>query len=253
MKKVGIPIIGVTTDTSIMKIIPNVEEETSYYIKRKYVDALVKSGGLPILIPPMSSAKRSEKYLDVIDGLLITGGWFDIDPKTYGEKPLPVLGKLQPERTRMEMRLIKKAVEQKIPILGICGGIQAINVTFGGSLFQDLKTQVNNALNHEQSPKPPSKTSHDVYLTAGSLIRKIAGKTRLKINSTHHQAIKETGDGVSVCAVAADNVVEAIELPGIDSFILGVQWHPEQLFETDVASRRLFKKFVKECVRGMDS
>jgi putative glutamine amidotransferase len=207
-----------------------------------------RSGGLPFPITPTIKPSTTDAYLDLIDGLIVTGGYFDIDPRLYGEKPIARIDEIKPDRTLMEIRLIKKAVRMNIPVLGICGGHQAMNIAFGGALYQDIGAQAPKARNHEQKPKPVSKTSHEVEIASDSLLRQIVGKDAIKVNSTHHQSIKKVGKGLKVCATARDGIIEAIENKSGDSFLLGVQWHPEQLYETDIASRKLFSQFINRCI-----
>lgn len=216
-----------------------------YLLKKPYADAVALSGGLPTIIPPVEPESRADALLDVMDGLLVSGGFFDIDPRLYGEKPIAGMGMVKPARTRMEMRLIKKAVRRGIPVLGVCGGQQAINVAFGGTLYQHLPAQVPGAMKHEQKPVPATKPSHAVIIENGSLLRRSAGTDNIRVNSTHHQAVKKVGRGLAACAHAPDGVVEAVERKGDGSFLLGVQWHPEQLFKKDSASQGIFKRFIR--------
>ncbi len=237
------PLIGLTADI-------DESDDPLFSMKRRYVEAVSEAGAAPLILPALVPARRNDSYLAIVDGLLVTGGYFDIDPRLYGEEPLFRIDEIKPDRTDSEIYLIKKAVDRGIPIFGICGGLQAINIAFKGSLYQDLNTQMDNCLQHEQKPLPASESSHPVDLVRGSVLAKAVKSTSLDVNSTHHQAIKDIGKGLTVCAVAPDGVIEAVE--GVDSgrFILGVQWHPEQLNDNS-ASGAMFKMFVRRCRRFM--
>ena len=250
MATVKKPIIGLTADTDEGKETsrPPFKGETTYWLKKSYLNAVERSGGLPFPIAPANKPSTTDAYLDLIDGLIVTGGYFDIDPMLYGEKPIARIDEIKPDRTLMEIRLIKKAVQLKIPVLGICGGHQAMNIAFGGALYQDIGAQAPKAYKHEQKPKPATKTSHEVEITGDTMLRRIVGKDKIKVNSTHHQSVKKVGKGLKVCATAPDGIIEAIERDGDGSFLLGVQWHPEQLYESDKASRKLFRQFINKCI-----
>lgn len=249
MAKRGVPVIGVTTDTNQGREsdLHEFKGHTVFWLKKNYTDAVEKSGGLPVLIPVVSSPRKVAAYLDMLDGLIISGGHFDIAPSIYGERRHPKTGPIKADRTKMEMGLFRAAYRRGMPILGICGGLQAINVALGGTLYQHIPDQVENALDHENAA-PAKKPSHFVDVVGGSLLAKAVSRKRIKVNSTHHQGIQKTGSGLSACAVAPDGVVEAVEMKKSGGpFILGVQWHPEALFKRDEASRRIFKLFISEC------
>ncbi|VAX21519.1 Glutamine amidotransferase, class I [hydrothermal vent metagenome] len=249
------PVIGLTADTDEGKVAsrPPFKGEAVCWLKKSYLNAVERSGGLPFPITPAIKPSTTDAYLDLIDGLIVTGGYFDIDPALYGEKPIARIDEIKPDRTLMEIRLIKKAVRLKIPVLGVCGGHQAINIAFGGSLYQDIGAQAPGARRHEQKPKPVSQTSHEVKITGDSILRRIVGKDKIKVNSTHHQSVKKVGKGLKVCATAPDGIIEAIERSDDGSFLLGAQWHPEQIYESDKASRRLFRQFINKCIAYKNS
>ncbi len=200
-----------------------------------------------MLVPAFDNPSRTDDYLGLIDGLILTGGFFDIDPALYGEKPIKEMGPLKRARTNMEMRITRKALKLSMPILGICGGHQLINVVFGGTLYQDLQTQMGRRrLKHEQS-RPSNRAVHRVQIAKGSRLHGLMGQREIKVNSTHHQAIKDVGKGLLVCARTGDGVIEAVESADDGPFLVGVQWHPELLLENDSPSRRLFAGFMREC------
>ncbi|MBF0171647.1 MAG: gamma-glutamyl-gamma-aminobutyrate hydrolase family protein, partial [Nitrospinae bacterium] len=193
---------------------------------------------------------EAASYLALIDGLLISGGDFDIDPSFYGEERIPQCAASKPDRTLMEFALYRGASKRGMPVLGVCGGHQVINVAHKGSLYQDIPSQTPTAARHSQRPIPPTKPSHTVRLAKGSSLEKIAGTGTLKVNSTHHQGVKGIGKGVTVEGVAPDGMIEAISVsPPSGSWVVGVQWHPEALYPTDEPSRKLFARFVAEARR----
>jgi putative glutamine amidotransferase len=240
-----IPLIGLTSDAESTGQSSGFAQER-FVIKKAYFDAVIASGGAPLLIPAYAEAARTDHYLSMIDGLIITGGHFDVDPSLYGEKAEFRIDEIKPERTLMEIRLIKKAVRMGMPALGVCGGMQAINVAFGGSLYQDIPSQIPHALRHEQSPIPSHEATHEVAVTPGGVFAQAAGARRIMVNSTHHQGVKTLGKRLEPCAVSADGLVEAIE-GTFKSFLVGVQWHPELLYGQAPESARLFKSFIKAC------
>ncbi len=246
------PIIGISADTNMGREseISDYKGETIYWLKKSYPDAIEKSGAIPLILPISTNPQLVSRYFETVDGLLLSGGHFDIDPKLYGEKRRPETGPLKPDRTIMEIKLFKKAMKAGMPLLGICGGMQAINVGLGGSLYQHLPKQLTSEIPHEQKPKHPSKPHHRVSLAKGSLLARLAGGKSAKVNSTHHQGVRTVGKGLMVCATAPDGLVEGIELTdGEKHFLVGVQWHPEYLIDKDELSQKLFKRFATECAR----
>lgn len=189
--------------------------------------AVDNAGGEPLLLPFIASQARARHVMGALDGLLISGGDFDIDPRRYGEKKRKECGPAAPERSKSEWLLLAAAIAAHKPVLGICGGCQLINVFFGGSLYQDIPTQKQNVLMHSQ-PRPHARTSHRVAVAAKTRLAAITGSASLPVNSTHHQSVKIPGRGLLPSAVAPDGVIEGIEAAD-GRFIVGVQWHPEYL------------------------
>ncbi|MDH5508888.1 MAG: gamma-glutamyl-gamma-aminobutyrate hydrolase family protein [Nitrospinota bacterium] len=239
------PVVGLTADTDSVVAQKGYTQER-FLLKRAYFDAVIASGGVPLLIPAYEKPRHTDIYLSMIDGLIITGGYFDIDPNFYGEKKRFRIDKVKPERTLTEIRLIRKAVRLSMPTMGVCGGMQAINVAYGGGLYQDIFSQVSGALRHEQKPMPANKPSHAVQLAPASRLARIMKAETIMVNSTHHQAIWKVGRNLTACAFSSDGVAEAIEGKG-PGFLLGVQWHPEQLLGKTPESAKLFKAFVAQC------
>lgn len=199
----------------------------------RYVDAVLAAGGAPIVAPYTTDMRVVDATLARVDALVLTGGDFDVDPALFGEAPHEKLGTLKPERTAFERALHARARALGMPILGVCGGMQLMNVERGGTLWQDLGTQLPSAGEHQQVG-PKSEPAHDVVVPTGARLMRIAfgddvGAPRvLAVNSTHHQAVKSVGDGLVASAVTATGLVEAIEDPTC-AFYLGVQWHPEAM------------------------
>jgi putative glutamine amidotransferase len=242
-----LPLIGITADSSgFEQIGSETNREGLYSLARRYCDAIQNAGGLPVIIPHSQSRSQMHRVLTRIDGLLISGGGFDIDPAYYGEQPTAKLGKIKPQRTFTELTSIAFGLERDLPMLGICGGAQAINVALGGSLYQDIATQLPSAQKHQQGRDHHYR--HIVELPRGTLLYKICRCPTLKVNTTHHQAIRKLGAGLAINATAPDGLIEGIESKR-HSFVLGLQWHPEVLAPRDVIQRRIFSLFISACKR----
>jgi|SRR5579884_1343660 len=210
-----------------------------YAIRENYCSAVKHAGGLPMLLP--HDPELAESYLDRIDGLLVTGGGFDVDPALFGAPSRHPSVKTKDRRTAFELAAARGALARDMPVLGICGGEQLLAVALGGTLVQHIPDEIPGALPHRQ-PNPRHEPGHGVRIVPGTLLHRIAGADRLAVNSAHHQAVKTAGPGVVVDAVAEDGVVEGIEDPR-RRFCLGVQWHPE--FELSDGDRRIFRAFVE--------
>ncbi len=202
---------------------------------------------MPVIIPHSQSRTQIRHLLRRIDGLLISGGGFDIDPAYYGEQPIAELGKINSQRTFTELQSIAYGLGRDLPMLGICGGAQAINVALGGSLYQDIATQLPAAQKHQQEERSDSY-GHVVEVARGTLLYKICHRQRLKVNTTHHQAIRKLGKGLAINATAPDGLIEGIESKQ-HSFVLGLQWHPEVLARREAVQREIFSSFVLACRR----
>jgi putative glutamine amidotransferase len=242
------PLIGITADLVIPQSpSPKRQEETTFFLHQRYCRAIENAGGTPIILPLTSSAGTLRQYIRQVDGLLISGGNFDIHPSYYGETPLKGLGEIKQERTEFELDLTSLALKQDCPLLGICGGAQAINVALGGSLYQDITIQLPEAGEHQQSAKKETG-GHSIRIHPGTRLRQILRREALEVNTTHHQAVKTVGKGLAVNATADDGLIEGIE-SSRHSFVLGVQWHPEVLSRTQLSQRRIFSAFVSFCKR----
>ncbi|KXH87077.1 gamma-glutamyl-gamma-aminobutyrate hydrolase family protein [Sporosarcina sp. HYO08] len=230
------PVIGITTD---------VKDDGRQILKSEYVQAIIRAGGLPFIVP-VGVEENAAQIAGMLDGLLLSGG-HDINPLLFHEEPHRALGGVSPERDASELVLAKEMAKLDKPILGICRGLQVINVAFGGTLLQDIYKQSTGELIQHIQQAPNDHATHFVQLTQGSLLETIAGKEKIVVNSFHHQALKDAAPGFRVTGVASDGIIEVLESEN-HRFILGVQWHPEQLLKKDDAvSLRIFEKFIEEC------
>jgi len=230
------PVIGITLDSEAPGGYSNLPW---YALRENYADAVAAAGGLPLPLP--HEPDRAAEYLDLIDGLVITGGAFDVDPSLFGagERHPTVITK--DRRTAFELAVTRGAIARDLPVLGICGGQQLLHVVLGGQLIQHIPDEVPEALAHEQ-PNPRDEPGHSVAVKPGTLLHRIVGTERLDVNSAHHQAAKGEPDGVIINAVAPDGVIEGIE--AIDrKFCIGVQWHPE--YGVSAGDAAIFQAFIK--------
>ena len=241
------PVIGIPTQTlhAIDGIPPALP--ASWVMNQRYFLAVTAAGGVPWMIPLLDDdpATLREIY-DRLDGLVLPGG-VDLDPATYGEPAHPRCGRIDPARDRVELALTRWAIEDGKPLLGLCRGIQVINVALGGTLWQDIETQVPAALKHDYFPSAGygrDHLAHAVELAAHSRLRRLLERDTLQVNSMHHQAIRELSPGLVATGMAPDGVVEAIEGRAADRFLIGVQWHPEVFEERDESTRRLFRALM---------
>ncbi len=219
------PVIGITPDVGETAGRPGRPPMPRYELKQAYADAVLASGGLPVVLPYSEDETAPAEAVALCDGLVITGGAFDIPPELYGAKAGDRLGPMKRGRTAYEQRVLHAALEANKPVLGVCGGMQLLAVELGGSLWQDIRDEVPGAFDHEQK-LDPREPGHPVQIIEGTALEAILGVRELQVNSTHHQAVRDPGRA-RVCAVSPDLIIEAIELP--DHFALGVQWHPELL------------------------
>lgn len=234
------PIIGLSAsrmllEGSYMTGMPKI------FVNSDYVDAISKAGGIPFLIPAMASHQELETLVSLCDGILMTGG-MDVAPILYHEMPHPHCGKYDLEVDRSNLDLIHTAISAGKPILGICRGLQMINIALGGTLYQDIPSQCVGAGGHSFG-HIRSDVVHPVTLAKDSRIRTIFQRDVIEVNSVHHQAIKDPGQGVRVTAIAPDGIIEAIEVP--EKKIIAVQWHPEMLLQGSDDMLCLLRSFVE--------
>lgn len=226
----------------IIGLIPLVDDEReSYWMLPGYMQGIIEAGGTPIMLPLTDNQYIIRQMAQRCDGFLFTGG-HDISPKLYGEKPLPECGVRSKARDNMETLLLKRVVELDKPVLGICRGIQLINAVFGGTLYQDLPTQINSKFEHHQKP-PYDKPIHEVLIYHDTPLYELLKIEKIAVNSYHHQAIKNLSDKLLPMAKTEDGLTEAAYMPQ-KRFVWGVQWHPEFSYQSDENSRLIFERFV---------
>ncbi|MGR3309368.1 MAG: gamma-glutamyl-gamma-aminobutyrate hydrolase family protein [Candidatus Brocadiales bacterium] len=218
------PIIGINSDY----------QDGKYFSKKEYTEAIALAGGVPLILPIVEDKELIARQVNLIDGLLLSGGK-DILPERYGETSLKKTKPVPEQKDDFDFQLAKKALDTNIPIFGICYGLQLINVGLGGSLIQDIPSQHETSINHRTD-------THNVCIDKTSRLYKISKRKTIKVNSTHHQAIKSLGNKLRVSAVADDGIIEAIESTD-HTFVVGVQWHPEEIIRRKT-QLELFKTLV---------
>jgi putative glutamine amidotransferase len=215
-------------------------------LRQDYVRSVEGGGGLPLVLAPGAPTDAAE-LLDLIDGLVLSGG-SDIEPSLYGEAPHRKLGAVIRERDDFELALCREALRRDLPMLAICRGHQVLNVATGGTLIQDIPSEVSGGIEHDARCERWERT-HEIRILQGTRLREILGRERVAVNSFHHQAVERVGEGLVVSACSADGkVVEGVEMPG-RGFVLGVQWHPESFWNRPDGFAALFEALVAEAAR----
>lgn len=238
------PKIGITT---------RLEMPTSrFYLGRDYSEAIAAAGGLPLHIGLIPDRDLIEETVAGLDGILLPGSNTDVDPLIYGEEPQPELGTVIPEKDQTDIMVIEAAERRGLPIFGICFGMQILNVSRGGTLIQDIRTEVSNPIKHEQG-MPTDRLSHSIRIDGSRILTKLdAYKVEIRVNTSHHQAVKSVGRDLKAVAWSTDGIIECIEDTRDDKWIIGVQWHPELTTKNDRFSLNLFESFVAECRSRFD-
>jgi putative glutamine amidotransferase len=226
-------------------------ETQRFYLGRDYCEAVEACGGIPVHIGLIPKAEYIAESVAHLDGVLLPGSNTDTDPAYYGEDPHPKLGTVIPIKDQTDQMVLAEVEKRSIPFLGICFGMQALNVSRGGSLIQDIESSVAGHLKHDQGV-PYDRVSHAISIAESGLLADIVGKDPegKRVNSSHHQAVNRVGDNLRATAWAADGVIECIEDTRPERFVLGVQWHPELTFSNDELSREIFRSFVRACESG---
>lgn len=239
------PIIGITMRLEI--------ETRRFYLGRDYSEAVEAMGGTPVHLSLIPKRDYIRSILERVDGILLPGSDTDVDPANYGEEPHPMLKRVVPEKDETDRLVIEEAEELGLPILAICYGMQALNVSRGGTLIQDIEALLPAAIKHEQG-LPLSRGSHGLRMGESGRVPDIARQMDLnggaRVNSHHHQAIGSLGRDLEAVAWASDGVVECIEDTRPDRFVVGVQWHPELSWSSDALSNGIFKSFVETASQG---
>lgn len=213
-------------------------------ISDNYVKAVRRAGGAALLMPIISTKEEAEALINAIDGLILSGGG-DVNPARYGEETLPCCGTIDFNRDQSELLLLDAALRRNIPVLGICRGVQVLNVGLGGTLYQDIATQRENSLFHP-AYDDAYEVKHTVSIASGTKLMDAIGQSEIGVNTCHHQAIKEPGKGMIVSARSADGLIEGVETDD-GRYILGIQWHPECLQEKHDEALAIFKAFIAHC------
>ena len=216
-------------------------KEEKYVLKGAYMQMLEGLGALPVIMPLTTDEAVLDHYLDLCDGLLLSGG-ADIDPVHYGEVNEGLCGSISPLRDEVELKLCRMAVDRDMPVLGICRGHQVLNVALGGTMYQDLKVQQGTSFEH-MVPNPVGGMVHEVAIVPGSPLAELQGAESMMVNSRHHQAIRDAAPGLVVQATSPDGVMESVYLPG-KRFVWGVQWHPESVWEISAENRKIAEAFL---------
>ncbi len=233
------PLIGITAATQV-------NPDTGWTYSRAYTPIILgveRAGGLPVIIPTGLQDATIRAIYERLDGVLLPGGP-DVDPRYYGQDHHPRLGRIDAPRDTLELLLSRWAVEDDRPLFGICRGHQVLNVALGGTLIQDIPSQFDTTVLHDQpDAEPRSRRLHVVEIDPASQLAGLIGRTRVEVNSLHHQAVQQPAPGLCATAYSPDGVIEALEMPE-KRFVLSVQWHPEDLAADDEANQRLFDAFV---------
>ena len=219
-------------------------ETERFYLARHYGEAVAAAGGVPVHIPLIPDPELIKAFVGHLDGVLLPGSASDVDPLRYGREPHAGLGPVHPLKDETDLLVLKEAQERRLPLLAICFGMQVWNVYRGGSLIQDIASQVPKALKHEQGA-PRDRLSHHVRIQPESLLGSLAGEVGALVNSHHHQALEQIGEGLQATAWSSDGLVEAVEDMSEGRWSLGVQWHPEIGWEKDRLSANIFSAFIK--------
>jgi putative glutamine amidotransferase len=212
------------------------------YVLSEYSQAILNAGGAPVIIPAAQDPKSLEAVLNTVRGLVLSGGP-DIHPRRYGEEPLAGLGEIDEALDHMELMTADMAITKNLPVLGICRGIQVLNVVLGGSLYQDIASQKPESICHDPKTDKAVNT-HTVRLERGCRLHMLLRKQEIWVNSKHHQAVKDLAPGLVAAACAKDGIIEAVEMQS-RHWVMGVQWHPEGTWREDISSQRLFAALIQ--------
>jgi len=228
-------------------------ETDRFYLGRDYSEAVEAMGCTPVHIALIPSEEYISSVVESLDAILLPGSDSDVDPALFGEPPHPKLGRVVPEKDAVDRMILDRAEEHNLPILAICFGMQALNVHRGGSLIQDINSEIKEPVKHEQGI-PRDRNSHSIAVEKGILAGFLPeGAKGCKVNSHHHQAIRNIGANLKATAWAPDGIVECIEDTRPDRNVLGVQWHPELSWKADSVSSSIFRWFAECCGRSQSS
>lgn len=240
------PLIGVTPDFNPGTRGQDVGGRVpTYFLRARYIQAIEDLGGIPIILPLTADEHIQHRLVNQLNGILLTGSGPDLPPTLYGERKRFSFETMSRQRYEFELAMGRRAADQGVPLLGICGGMQAMNVALGGTLMQDIPGQVTDPLVHQHT-RGKSRLVHTIKVASGTLLRRIVREATVRVNSSHHQAVKALPSSLIASAESSDGVIEALEaVDGQHPFLLGVQWHPEYLYDRGESHRRLFQAFIK--------
>ncbi len=241
------PIIGVTPDFNVGDREDMGGQEPMYFLRARYLSPIEQAGGIPLILPLLTEREKLRSLLTTLDGLVLSGSGSDLAPELYGERQRYKFRRMSRQRSALELQITKLAYHTRIPTLGICGGMQSLNVALGGTMIQDIASQFRTTILHQPSFSA-TKPAHPISTTPKSLLRRITRRATIQVNSSHHQSIKRVASSLVQTATSPDGVIEAVEAPSHD-FFLGVQWHPEFMYEHDPVQRRLFSALVNAAKR----
>ncbi|MCL6597803.1 MAG: gamma-glutamyl-gamma-aminobutyrate hydrolase family protein [Alicyclobacillus macrosporangiidus] len=238
------PLIGITGTRHVIQTSSPAPVLMGLVCSDDYAKGVEAAGGIPVIIPYLTDGEAIERLADRLDGLLLAGGE-DVDPNRFSESPVAGLGQVVPERDELELALIAQMRRRNKPILGICRGIQVLNVAFGGTLYQDLPRQWGGRIQHSQKARR-DHLSHSVRIESDSRLAALfGGRKEVRCNSFHHQAVKDVGDGLRPVAWDEEGLIEAVEGVDSDTFVVAVQWHPENLWQRWPEHHGLFRGLVE--------
>jgi putative glutamine amidotransferase len=245
-----LPVIGITA--ALKEVAGSTaQRQSSRFVRADldYVESVAESGGAPVVLPPAVGLRAAEALLDGMDGLLLSGG-SDLDPGYYGERPIPEFGVTIPEWDAFDMALLRSALQRGIPVFGICRGMQVLNVALGGTLYQDLHSQLGVDILEHRHETPKWQPTHEVEVLNDSCLAEITNRQSVEVNSYHHQGIKGLADALAVSARSSDGVAEAVESRDFsERWLVGVQWHPEGMRGTSPEHRALFEAHISAAER----
>ncbi|ETI69097.1 gamma-glutamyl-gamma-aminobutyrate hydrolase family protein [Neobacillus vireti] len=239
------PIIGITG-----AYINHNKNMEGVYVHHDYHRSIAANDGIPIILP-FINPDVSLETLPICDGIILSGGE-DVDPKFFNQEPHPQLGQVILERDLVELTIVEYAIMNKIPLLAICRGIQILNVALGGTLIQDIPSQVKDSIQHTQKIER-YRDSHWVTISKDSKLFQIVGSERIRVNSLHHQSIETVATDLRIVAQSSDGIIEAVEYINPAAFMIGVQWHPESMASSNQSMNNLFAEFIKISSKGSDS
>ena len=232
-----IPVIGMLAE---------INDECTARMLSSYANAIEENGGLPLILPYVKTDAAVSKFVEICDGFVFTGG-ADVEPKRFGEPTHPACGEIRLMRDDLELRAAEHILKSKKPVLGICRGIQLINVALGGKLYQDIPSECPSEILHRQT-QDKTEPSHSVNVIEGTPLHALVGKTRMAANSFHHQSISTLGEGLRVMALADDGIIEAVYSVG-ESYLRAYQWHPERIYQIDSDNTAIFKDFISAAAK----